>query len=78
MTKPIQIGVIGTSWWADLGHLPLLTSDARVKVSAICGRNRERAQEIATKFSIPNVYTDYREMIAQGNLQAVVILTPDD
>ena len=78
MTEPIQIGVIGTSWWADLGHLPLLTSDARVKVSAICGRNRERAQEIATKFSIPNVYTDYREMIAQGNLQAVVILTPDD
>ncbi len=78
MTESIRIGVIGTSWWADFGHLPFLTSDDRAKVVAICGRNRERAQELATKYSIPNVYTDYREMIAKGDLQAVAILTPDD
>ena len=78
MKEPIRIGVIGTSWWADLGHLPFLTSDERVKVVAICGRNRERAQAMATKYAIPQVFTDYREMIAQGDLQAVAILTPDD
>lgn len=38
MTDKIRIGVIGTSWWADLGHLPFLTSDKRVKVVAICRR----------------------------------------
>lgn len=50
MTNPIRIGVIGASWWADLGHLPFLTTDERVQVTAICGRNRERAQAMATKY----------------------------
>lgn len=50
MTNPIRIGVIGTGWWADLGHLPFLTTDERVQVTAICGRNRERAQAMATKY----------------------------
>jgi predicted dehydrogenase len=78
MTERIRVGVIGTSWWADLHHLPQFTADTRVQVVAICGRNRERAQAMATKYEIPHVFTDYREMIAQGNLQAIVILTPDD
>lgn len=78
MTESIRIGVIGTSWWADLAHLPLFTSDTRVQVVAICGRNRQRAQEMASKYNIAQVFTDYREMIAYGDLQAVAILTPDD
>ncbi|MCE7990283.1 MAG: gfo/Idh/MocA family oxidoreductase, partial [Caldilinea sp. CFX5] len=78
MAEKIRIGVIGTSWWADLGHLPFLTTDERVQVTAICGRNRERAQAMATKYGIPQLFTDYRAMIEQGDLQAVAILTPDD
>lgn len=78
MTDSIRIGVIGTSWWADLGHLPLLTTDERVTVAAICGRNQERVQAMATKYHIPHVFTDYRALLAEGGLDAVVILTPDD
>lgn len=78
MTNPIRIGVIGTSWWADLGHLPFLTTDDRAQVVALCGRNQERAQAMATKYAIPQVFTDYRTMFAEGGLDAVVILTPDD
>lgn len=78
MTNPIRIGVIGTSWWADLGHLPFLTSDERIQVTALCGRNRERAQAMATKYNIPHIFTDYRTMMKAGGLDAVVILTPDD
>lgn len=78
MTDTIRIGVIGTSWWADLGHLPFLTTDERVQVAAICGRNQERAQAMATKYNIPHIFTDYRTMIKAGGLNAVVILTPDD
>lgn len=78
MTEPIRIGVIGTSWWADLYHLPVFSTDERVKIVAICGRNRERAQAMATKYDIPQIFTDYRAMIVQGGLQAIVISTPDD
>lgn len=78
MTDPIRIGVIGTSWWADLGHLPYLTTDGRAAVVAICGRNQERAQAMATKYAIPQLFTDYRTLLREGELDAVVILTPDD
>jgi predicted dehydrogenase len=93
MSNKLRIGVIGTSWWADMVHLPVFKADARVEIVAICGRNKERAQEMADKYGIPNVFTDYRNMlgtnhlsannlkvnkIAVNNLSAVVIATPDD
>ena len=78
MSDQVRVGVIGTSWFADLMHLPNLKSHPQAEIAAICGRKRERAQEMASKYEIPLVFTDYREMIDQGNLQAVVIVTPDD
>ena len=77
-TTKLRVGMIGTSWWADLAHLPLLKNDPRVDLVAICGRNRERAQEMADKYGIAMVYTDYGDMIAQAHLDAVVVSTPDD
>ena len=62
----------------DIAHLPLLKADPRVEMAAICGRNRARAQEMADKYEVARVFTDYREMINQADLDAVVIATPDD
>src|SRR5262245_3793179 len=78
VTDTIRVGVVGTSWYADLMHLPNLASHPRAELSAICGRDRNRAQEMATKYAIPHVFTDYRDMIAQGGLQALVVAIPDD
>jgi predicted dehydrogenase len=78
MPESIRVGLIGTSWYMDAAHLPMLKADPRVTLAAICGRNRERAQDMASKYGIPAVFTDYRAMIARSNLQAIVIATPDD
>lgn len=78
MTDRIRIGVIGTSWWADLGHLSNLASDDRAQVVALCDRNPERAQAMAAKYAIPQLFTDYRAMLAEADLQAVFIVSPDD
>ena len=78
MTQPVRVGVIGTSWWADTFHLPGLKSHARADLAAICGRNRDRAGEMAKKYSIPLIFTDYREMIEKADLHAVVVAVPDD
>ncbi len=77
MSDTVRVGVIGTSWFADLMHLPNLKSHPRAEIAAICGRNRSRAQEMADKYSIPQVYTDYRELIDKAHVDAVVIITPD-
>jgi predicted dehydrogenase len=78
MSEQIRVGIVGTSWWADLMFLPSLKSHPRAEIAAICGRNRQRAEEMAWKYDIPHVFTDYRELIEQGNLQALVVATPDD
>lgn len=78
MSKQLRIGMLGTSWWADTMLLPALKSHSRAAVVALCGRNRERAQTLAAKFAIPQVYTDYRQMYDEARLNAVVIATPDD
>src|SRR5204863_9390107 len=78
MKETLRIGVIGTSWWMDNAHLPMLKADPRVEMMAICGRNRERAQAMANKYGIPGVFTDYRDMIASAKLHALVIGAPDD
>src|SRR5690349_24791763 len=78
MAEQVKVGVIGTSWWADTALLPLFASYQRVKLAAVCGRNRARAEELAAKYAVPQVFTDYRQMIEHGKLDAVVVATPDD
>lgn len=77
MAKDVRIGVVGTSWFADGFHLPNLTSHPCAEVTAICGRNRDRAAELAKKYGISRVFTDYRDMITSGELDALVVVTPD-
>jgi predicted dehydrogenase len=78
MTNKVRIGVIGTSGWADMMYFPSFKSHPFADVVAICGRNRELAVQMAAKYDIPTVYTDYRTLIAHDDLDAVVISTPDD
>ena len=73
MPDKVRIGIVGTSWWTDYMFAPSLRSHPQAELAAICGRNRDRADEMAAKYSIPQVYTDYREMFGQGKLDAVVV-----
>ena len=77
MTEQVRVGVIGTGWYNDIMHLPALRDDPRATTVSICGRRREPAEEMAKKYDIPNVHTDYREMYENDNLDAVVIASPD-
>jgi predicted dehydrogenase len=78
MTDKISVGVIGTSGYAEWMHLSSLKSHAQVELTTICGRNRARDKELAAKYSIPHIFTDYHEMISGGKIDAIVVATPDD
>lgn len=78
MSKKIRVGMVGTSWYADLMHLPALKSHPQAELVAICGRNRERAEEVAKKYDIPQVFTDYRTMIERAGIEALIVAIPDD
>ncbi|HMP40969.1 MAG TPA: Gfo/Idh/MocA family oxidoreductase, partial [Roseiflexaceae bacterium] len=78
MPETIRVGVVGTSWWAAMSHLPALASHPHAEVAAICGRNRAPAEALAAKFDIGRVFIDYRAMIESGAIDALVVATPDD
>ena len=76
-SNAVSVGIVGTSWWADAMHLPALASHPAANTVAICGRNRDNAQHLAETWRIPQVYTDYSEMIECADLDAIVISTPN-
>jgi predicted dehydrogenase len=78
MPGKLRVGMIGTSWWADQMYVPSLNSHPRAEVVAVGGRNAERAGEIARKLGGARVHVDYRELIAAGGIDAVIVATPDD
>lgn len=78
MPNQIAVGLISTSQWAETAFLPELEHDERVILKAVCGRNQERAKEIADKYGVEKIYADYRDMIANAALDAVIVASPDD
>lgn len=78
MPDHVRVRVVGTSWWAELMYLPILKRHPGAELVAVCGRRREHVDQIARKYGIPNAFTNYRDMIEQAGLHALVISTPDD
>ncbi|MCI0142662.1 Gfo/Idh/MocA family oxidoreductase [Arthrobacter bambusae] len=73
----VRLGVIGTTWYAET-HLRNIQSHPGAELVAITGRDRNKATEVAGRYNIPLVYTDYRDMIDGGNIDAIVIVAPDE
>jgi predicted dehydrogenase len=78
MTEKVRIGIIGTSYWVDKHHLPILQKHPNALVRALCGRNHAKAEELARKFGVEKTFTDYRQMLDEEDLDAVIICTPED
>lgn len=78
MREQVRIGVIGTSYWVDGFHLPILQNHPSAIVKSLCGRNQSKTEELARKFGVEKSFTDYRQMLDSENLDAVIICTPED
>jgi predicted dehydrogenase len=70
----IKVGIIGAGSLSDY-HMKSYIQNGKVELTAICDKSEARAVEKANKFGIPNVYTDYYEMLANPEIDAVSIIT---
>ncbi|MGK9369781.1 Gfo/Idh/MocA family protein [Melioribacter sp. Ez-97] len=73
-----KVAIIGLGSIAQLVHLPVITKLSNVELKAVCEVNKNRLKTIGEKIPPAKRYTDYREMIAQEELDAVIITTPTD
>jgi predicted dehydrogenase len=78
MNSRVRVGIIGTTRYAEGAHLRSLLSHPAADVVAICGRDQARAADVASRHHIPLVFTDYQQMFATAQLDAVVIVAPDE
>lgn len=70
MDDKLCIGIIGVSQIEQV-HLENYQAIPEVAVVAIAGRDREHTNLVAGRYGIPDVYTDFRELLSREDIQAV-------
>jgi len=80
MSKVYRVGIVGCGGIANGKHMPSLSKLDNVSMVAFCDIIPERAEEAAAKFGAPEakVYADYKEMLAEEQLDIVHVLTPNE
>jgi predicted dehydrogenase len=71
-----KLGVVGTGWWATFNHIPTAQADGRAEIVAIADLEEERRAKVAEKFGIPSHYGTIGEMVAEHELDGIIIATP--
>ena len=72
----VKIGIVGTGGWGSI-HASIYEEHPLVDIVAVCDLELDKAQALAEKFNVPEVYTDYKQMAAESSCDAVAIVTPD-
>lgn len=73
--EPVRFGVIGAGVIASL-IVSKLTANSPAKVVAVADVNPEAAKRLATTAGITKTYTDYHQLLADPEVEAVYIATP--
>ena len=73
--RPLRVGVIGVGMGAAV-HVPAVMHMAETELIAVCARRTGRAVAIAAQYEIPLVTTDFRQVVNESSIEAVIIATP--
>lgn len=76
----VKVGIIGCGGIANGKHLPSLKAlGDRVEIVAFCDIIKERAEKAKEEYGNENskVYTDYKELLADPEIQTIHVLTPN-
>jgi predicted dehydrogenase len=73
----IRTAVIGCGEVAQIMHLPYLNELPHFELTAVCDLSARITDAVADRFGVRRRYTDYRELLRDGDLDAVVVATFD-
>ena len=72
----LRFGVIGLGIMGQQ-YVKIYSGLANTEVTAVADSNEKRAEEVGAKYGVTRRYTDYRRMLEDAPLDAVVVATPD-
>ncbi|MCJ7624732.1 MAG: Gfo/Idh/MocA family oxidoreductase, partial [Anaerolineaceae bacterium] len=71
----LRIAALGAGRWANLAHIPGWQRDPRCEVVVICDPLRERSEDYAKHFNIPEAIVDWQDVVTRPDIDAVDICT---
>ena len=74
MTKQIRWGLVGLGWFGEV-HAEALATMPGIELAALCTRRPQRLAEVADRFHVASRYTDYRQLLADPEIDVVGITT---
>src|SRR5438309_1126264 len=73
----VRVGVIGCGMVAQAEHLPnLLSLDRHFEIAALADPSKIVREAMASRYGVAGVHPDYRDLLAAGGLDAVVVAAP--
>ena len=76
--QEIKVGIIGAGGIAGGKHLPGHRNVEGVSIIAVCDIDQQRAENFAKQHDIKHVFTDYNDLVAMPELEAVSVCTPNN
>ena len=78
MSQPVKVGIIGAGF-AGSFHLRSYrqVQGVPVEVTAIAGKTKTRAENLAKRYNVPNYYDDYRYILDDPSIQVVDLVVPN-
>lgn len=73
----VRVGLVGTSGWSETMYLQNLQGFHHGEIVALAARNEVRLAELGKQYGIKHLFTDWEAMIASGEIDAVIVATPD-
>ena len=74
--KKVRIGVAGANGAFGSKHLDALSQIDNVEIVAAMATTLDKANGVADKYSIPNRFDNYDDMLGMADLDAVILATP--
>src|SRR5688572_2859248 len=71
----IRVGIVGLGGNCRLRHVPGFRACLGVQIAAVCNRRRESTLAAAAEFNIPKIFDRWEDLVADPNLDAVLIGT---
>src|SRR5207253_7525783 len=75
MSQRIRVGLIGAGANTRLRHIPGLLALEGVEIAAVCNRRACSTRAIAAEFKVPRCYDAWEQLVADADLDAIVIGT---
>ncbi len=70
----VRWGVIGLGFFGEV-HAETLAAMPEIELAALCTRRAERLAELADRLNVPRRYTDYRQLLADPEVDALSVTT---